>query len=203
MSLSKSQNSEVDELAGKPTLKSISTNIMFFIFNAIVPLGLVTWLEFFNGFEKLDNIIVVYMIVMIGISLLFQSAALVIIICYAIFGDGIVEDSIKKNIKNGRGKKESAKLFFSISRYLRTTPVSVIKSLIKFSLICLLVYSGHTILGSFLMILFITYRFLMYYYKEIMDGLLKKYFLSKEDSKDENGKNNEIVIESIDVEIVE
>jgi len=199
MSLSKTQKKAVIALSGNAKFKHNAIGLLLFFSYTIIPLCLVIWMEFFDGSKKIDNLMIVYMVIMIGLCTLMQLLGLVLCIIYTIAGDDIVKASIKKNIKSGDGIKESAKTFSTISMGLRTTVQSVIKSTMSFSLICLLIYTGHIILGSLLMILFITFRSLMYYCKVVIEELLKNHFLSEEKPE----SKGEIVIEAIDIEIVE
>jgi len=176
MSLTKVEVAMINEVATPNTIRTYFSKVISFMIFIVLPICAVVWMEFFEGPQKIDNVIVLYSIVNIILTVIVQVMCFMFYLAFTVWGDDIVEKQKKKEKKKGDMFKGAA----NISKILRTTLFGRFKRLCLIIFIGLLAYVDHFILGAIMLSLMASGCVLRAISKEMIDDAIKKHFLPKE-----------------------
>jgi len=178
MSLSKEEILKVDEIAGPITIKGYFFRIIWLFVFLLIPMSAVVWMEFFEGPKKIDNILVMFMIVSIIMSCVVQSILFLFYVCFIVMGDETIKREIEK-----RTKKDVAKSLAIFCKGFRNTVYRNFTFLLSVFLAGVFAYIDHIVLSTIFLSLILISRILLSFMRDMFENYMKKYFLSGENDE--------------------
>jgi len=180
MTLTPGQEGLVKE---KAVLWSSLRRFIVFLFVTVLPFTLGLWREFWGGPEKLDNVILVYILLLIALKfvfMVFMGIALLSLLGHE------SKDFKKKLKKDPKFKKDQVGSACTLYRANRTCVT--LRALVYYAMIVLFIYMGYTFLGLALIVLTVAGVLMGRLIKRRAEELIKRYMFQEED---EDGESEE------------